>query len=78
MKIKIRYFGRFVIETDKFSEELKIDKRITVRDLISILKKKYPKLEGEEIEVSVNGRYTGEDEEIKSKEISVFPIISGG
>lgn len=77
MRVKIRYFGRFAIELGKFSEEVEIPDGARVRDLIDFLREKYPSLRNERIEISVNGRYAREDEEIKG-EVAVYPPISGG
>ena len=77
MRVKIRYFGRFAMELGKFSEEVEIPDGARVRDLIDFLREKYPSLRNERIEISVNGRYAREDEEIKG-EVAVYPPISGG
>ena len=77
MRIRIRYFGRFAADIGKFSEEIEMDDKATVKELIKFLKKKYPFLKDEVIEVSINGEYAKEDDPI-APEISVFPIISGG
>jgi len=77
VRVKIRYFGRFAMELGKFSEEVEIPDGARVRDLIDFLREKYPSLRNERIEISVNGRYAREDEEIKG-EVAVYPPISGG
>ncbi len=77
MKVKIRYFGRFAAEIGKFSEEIEIEEGARVKDLILLLKEKYPLLKNEVVEVSIGGKYAREDDPLAS-EISVFPIISGG
>lgn len=78
MRVRIRYYGRFVTLLDKFEEWVELPKGAKVKDLIAFLRTKYPQLEGEHIEVSVNGRYASEDARIEAEEIAVYPIVSGG
>ncbi len=77
MKVKVHYFGRFVEITGKTYEIIELDDGALVRDVVEYLKKKYPLLQKEHIETSVNGKYVSENDPLGS-EISVFPIISGG
>ena len=77
MKVKIKYFGRFATEIGKFSEEIDVPDRMIVRDLIEFLKRKYPFLKNEIIEVSIDGKYASENMQI-SDEIAIYPQISGG
>ncbi|AGB04810.1 molybdopterin converting factor, small subunit [Aciduliprofundum sp. MAR08-339] len=77
MKVRIRYFGRFAMEIGKFSEEIEIRDGATVKELIKMLRNKYPVLKNEEIEVSIDGKYAQEDMPI-AHEVSVYPMISGG
>ncbi len=77
MKISVRYFGRFAVELGKFSEEVDMPDGATVKELIEFLKKRYPVLEREIIEVSIDGKYADPKTPLKS-EVSVFPTISGG
>ncbi len=77
MKVRVRYFGRFAVEIGKFSEEIEINDNAKVRDLIEVLKKKYPQLKHEVIEVSIRGRYASDDSPIDN-EVAVYPMISGG
>lgn len=78
MRVRIRYYGRFVTLLKKFEEWVELPEGAKVKDLIAFLRTKYPQLEGEHIEVSVNGRYASEDARIEAKEIAVYPIVSGG
>ncbi len=77
MRVKIRYFGRFAAEIGKFSEEIDIEDKATVKDLVTLLQGKYPFLKDEVVEVSINGKYAKDDDPLAS-EVSVFPVISGG
>ncbi len=77
MKVRIRYFGRFAMEIGKFSEEIEIRDGATVRELIKMLRERYPALKNEEIEVSIDGKYAPEDMPL-TYEVSVYPMISGG
>ena len=77
MKIRVRYFGRFAVMLDMFSEVLEVPEGIKVKDLIAILRERHPELKHEEIEVSIGGRYASEDAEI-GEEVAIYPPISGG
>jgi len=77
MRVKIRYFGRFAAEIGKFSEEIDIEDKATVKDLVTLLQGKYPFLKDEVVEVSINGKYAKDDDPL-APEVSVFPVISGG
>ncbi len=77
MKLRIRYFGRFAVEIGKFSEEIEIQENAKVRDLIELLRKKYPQLKHEVIEISIRGRYASEDSPLED-EVAVYSMISGG
>ena len=77
MKVKVLYFGRFAVEIGKFHEVVEIDNNATVKDLISLLREKYPFLKDETVEVSIGGKYAKDDDSI-AQEVSVFPLISGG
>ena len=73
----MKYFGRFAVDIGKFSEEIDVPEGTTVGELVEILKKKYPQLEREIIEVSVGGRYAREEDRI-GEEVAIYPPISGG
>ena len=77
MRILVRYFGRFSLYTDKFSEEIEMPDNAKVRDLMNYLKEKYPPSRKEVIEVSIKGRYAKEGDVLEDV-ASVYPIISGG
>lgn len=72
----------------KSEEELEVPDGITVRDLIEILKERYPVLKNEvfaedddfaDVNVSRNGRYVRFDEVLKDGDvIAIFPPVSGG
>ncbi len=77
MRVHIRYFGRFAADIGKFSEDIEFDDKATVKELVEFLKRKYPFLKDELVEVSINGKYAKDDDPLAS-EVSVFPVISGG
>ncbi len=77
MRVRIRYFGRFAADIGKFSEDIEFDDKATVKELVEFLKRKYPFLKDEVVEVSINGKYAKDDDPLAS-EVSVFPVISGG
>ncbi|MBP1911307.1 molybdopterin synthase sulfur carrier subunit [Thermococcus stetteri] len=72
----------------KSEEELEVSDGITVRDLIEILKERYPALKNEvfaedddlaDVNVSRNGRYVSFDEILREGDIvAIFPPVSGG
>ncbi|AMQ18658.1 molybdopterin converting factor, subunit 1 [Thermococcus kodakarensis KOD1] len=88
MRIKVRYFARYRSLVGKSEEELEVPDGITVRDLIEILKERYPVLKNEvfaedddlaDVNVSRNGRYVRFDEVLKDGDvIAIFPPVSGG
>ncbi|WP_054839575.1 ubiquitin-like small modifier protein 1 [Thermococcus sp. JCM 11816] len=89
MRIKVRYFARYRSLVGKSEEELEVPDGITVRDLIEILKERYPVLKNEvfaedddlaDVNVSRNGRYVRFDEVLKDggDVIAIFPPVSGG
>ncbi len=77
MKVKLRYYGKLVERIGKSDEILLVDD-ITVRELLSILEKKYPQLKQLSIKIAQNNRITNIDETITSSKIDVFPPFSGG
>ena len=88
MKIEVRYFARYRSIVGKSEEELEVPSGITVRDLIEILKERYPALKEEvfaeeddlaDVNVSRNGRYVGFEEVLREGDvIAIFPPVSGG
>ena len=78
MKVKVRYYGRFVTLLNKFEEELEIPQSYRVKDFVVFLKEKNPLLKNEYLEVSMGGKYAPENTKIWSEEIAVYPVISGG
>ncbi|WP_209474747.1 ubiquitin-like small modifier protein 1 [Thermococcus stetteri] len=88
MRIKVRYFARYRSLVGKSEEELEVSDGITVRDLIEILKERYPALKNEvfaedddlaDVNVSRNGRYVSFDEILREGDIvAIFPPVSGG
>ena len=78
MKVKVRYYGRFVTLLNKFEDTIEVSEGYTVKDLVEFLKKKYPQLKNEYIEVSIDGKYAHEEATVDAGEIAVYPVISGG
>jgi len=88
MRIKVRYFARYRSLVGKGEEELEVPEGITVKELIDILKERYPILKNEvfaeeddlaDVNVSRNGRYVRFDEVLKDGDVvALFPPVSGG
>jgi len=88
MRIKVRYFARYRSLVGKGEEELEVPEGITVKELIDILKERYPILKNEvfaeeddlaDVNVSRNGRYVRFDEVLEDGDVvALFPPVSGG
>jgi molybdopterin synthase sulfur carrier subunit len=88
VRIKVRYFARYRSLVGKSEEELEVPNGITVKELIEILKERYPALREEvfaedddlaDVNVSRNGRYVSFDEVLRDGDVvAIFPPVSGG
>jgi|YelNatPaOPRAMG01_1025707.scaffolds.fasta_scaffold00054_54 molybdopterin synthase sulfur carrier subunit len=79
MKILIKYYAKYRDSTGRKEEFIDVPE-MTVKDLLSLLRGKYPKLNEDKTSlIALNNRF-GKEEAILSDGdiISVFPPVSGG
>ncbi|MCL4447951.1 MAG: MoaD/ThiS family protein [Thermoplasmatales archaeon] len=79
MRVHIKYYAKYRDSTGKKEEDLEIGES-TVRDLLEMLKTKYPKLNGEKTSlIALNNKFQKDETKISEGDvISVFPPVSGG
>lgn len=75
--IKIRYFG-MLAEVTHCSEESLDFSGSTVDDLLIVLAKRYPKLNGMNYQVAMNNNIVDNSTEINAGEIALLPPFAGG
>lgn len=81
MKIKLRFYSEFREITGKGEMEIEIVDGATIRDVMELLKEKYPEIrEMERITLfSLNHRYARIDDKLKDgDELAIFPPVEGG
>jgi len=81
MEVKITFFGRFREITGENETTLEIKKDLTLKEILEIIFKKYPKLKEEKNSMlfSVNHRYASLETIVRDgDEIAVFPPVGGG
>ncbi len=77
MKVKILSFGLIADIID--TQVLELDENMDTQDLISILNKKYPKLEHNNYAISVNHKLITNKVKLNDHdEIALLPPFSGG
>jgi molybdopterin synthase sulfur carrier subunit len=81
MRIKLLYFSSIKDKIKRNSEDLELDKAITIGELKGILKEKYKEI-AEILDKSmfaVNENYVSEDYQLKDGDtVAVIPPVSGG
>ena len=81
MEVKITFFGRFREITGENEITLEIKKDLTLKEILEIILRKYPKLKEEKNNMlfSVNHRYASLETIVRDgDEIAVFPPVGGG
>ncbi|MCD6108822.1 MAG: molybdopterin converting factor subunit 1 [Thermoplasmata archaeon] len=81
MEVKITFFGRFREITGENETTLEIKKDLTLKEILEIILRKYPKLKEEKNNMlfSVNHRYASLETIVRDgDEIAVFPPVGGG
>jgi len=81
VRVKVRFYSAHREIVGKAEEEIKIEKSITINDLMEKLIEKYPELEKirDSTLYSLNHRYAKGDERLKDgDEIAIFPPVEGG
>ena len=81
MEVKITFFGRFREITGEDEATLEIEKDLTLKEILEIIFKKYPRLKEEKNSMlfSVNHRYASLETIIRhGDKIAVFPPVGGG
>lgn len=79
MKIHIKYYAKYRESTGKREEDLEVEE-MTVKEFLSLLRSKYPKLSGDRTSlIALNSRFQKDEAKIADGDtISVFPPVSGG
>ncbi len=81
MKIKVLYFSSIKDKLKKNFEEIDIREEATVRELIDILKEKYPQINEnlDKVLVAVNEEYAEDETVLKEGDtVALIPPVSGG
>ncbi len=81
MEVKITFFGRFREITGENETTLEIKKDLTLKEILEIIFRKYPRLKEEKNNMlfSVNHRYASLETIVRDgDEIAVFPPVVGG
>jgi len=81
MEVKITFFGRFREITGENETTLEIKKDLTLKEIIEIILREYPKLKEEKNSMlfSVNHRYASLETIVRDGDkIAVFPPVGGG
>ena len=81
MEVKITFFGRFREITGENKTTLEIKKDLTLKEILEIIFRKYPRLKEEKNSMlfSVNHRYASLETIVRDgDEIAVFPPVVGG
>ncbi len=81
MKIKVLYFSSIKDKLKKNQETIELEQSISLADLISNLKQKYPEISKnlDNVMVAVNEEYVDKDYSLKEGDVvALIPPVSGG
>jgi len=77
--VKIKLFASVKQKIGKNELEIKIEKDTSLKNFLSILRKKYPALDTAHLVVAINHEFASLDKMIKDEdEIALLPPVSGG
>lgn len=77
MNLNIKYFGMLTEITQRNEEIIAFEKQ-TIGDLLQILFKKYPLLEGKNFQIAANQKIVTKSSIITETEIALLPPFAGG
>jgi molybdopterin synthase sulfur carrier subunit len=81
MRIKVLYFSSIKDKLKKNFEEIDIKEKATVKELINVLKEKYPQIKEnlDKALVAVNEEYADDETVLKEGDtVALIPPVSGG
>ncbi len=81
MTIKVLYFSSIKDKLKKSSEQINIPEGATLKDLIKLLKEKYPEIQEnlDKAMFAINEEYAEKDTVLKDGDtVAVIPPVSGG
>ncbi len=81
MTIKVLYFSSIKDKLKKSSEQINIPEGATLKDLIKLLKEKYPEIQEnlDKAMFAINEEYAEKDKVLKDGDtVAVIPPVSGG
>jgi molybdopterin synthase sulfur carrier subunit len=79
MKVHIKYYAKYRDTIGKREEDLEVEE-MTVRDLLNLLRGKYPSLGGDKTSlIALNNKFQTDESKLSDGDtVSVFPPVSGG